>query len=91
MSLDDQPAGLEGAERQFEHAPDLAHDAAAEAGGADAVDLHLRQGVAEGFAAPVGHQHDALAARQKLARQRFRREHVAAGAAGRQDYRVRTG
>ena len=50
------------------------------------MDLHLRQGVAEGFAAPVGHQHDALAARQKLARQRFRREHVPAGAAGRQDH-----
>lgn len=50
------------------------------------MDFHFRQGVAEGLAAPIGHQHDALAARQKLTGQRFRREHVPAGTAGRQDY-----
>ena len=46
--------------------------------------LHLRQPVAEAAAALVGREIDGEAALQQRVRQRFRREHVAAGAAGRE-------
>ena len=45
---------------------------------------HIRQGAAVTIAAVVGHQHQRSAARGKLRRQGFRREHVTTGATGRQ-------
>jgi hypothetical protein len=50
----------------------------------DAMHLHLRQPVAEAAATLIGREIDLKATRQQRPRQRFRREHMAAGAAGRQ-------
>ena len=77
-----QASGLQRAQRQAGEADHLAGEPGAEPAGPDAVQRHARQRIAESLAAPVGDQRDAEAAPEQLARQRLRREHVAAGAAG---------
>ena len=55
---------------------------ARDASGADGVGVDVAERTRPGRAAPVGEQRERVAALAQLARQRFRREHVAAGAAG---------
>ncbi len=76
------PAGIENTERELDQAQRLAEQIAAEPAGANAVERHPGHALAESLAAAVGHQRHAAAAREQRPRQRFRRKHVAAGAAG---------
>src|SRR6185437_9190453 len=80
-----QARRLDRAEREFGDADDLAHQARADAPGANAMEGDAGQLLAERFAAPVGRQRDLATAPQQFARQGFGREHVAPGAASREN------
>ena len=80
-----QAARLQHAQAKAEKVPQLGDQTlAGDAAGGDAMHVDLRQPVAETLAALVGRQGDAQAPHQQDARQGLRREHMAAGAAGRQ-------
>jgi hypothetical protein len=83
--LPQQAARFERAQRQLRGAHDLAQQPRTEAAGANAVERHAREPLAEGLSAAVGEERHREAARHELARQGLGRKHVAPGAAGSED------
>jgi hypothetical protein len=94
----DDGGGLQAAEERARgeiarHEAERADEAAQEAAGhpADRQAVRVERAEAPAIARPpvVGHEGEAEAARGERSRQRFRREHVAAGTAGREDHERR--